>query len=124
GRRPPLDRGREGVLDSFFGEIDVAEGAHQHGHGAAVLLAEHPLDVRFAERAHVVVSPLGWRIGRTSIGSVVARASLRPHSSAASRSGALMMVNPPTCSLPSTNGPSVVSDSPSFTRTTVAVLAG
>src|SRR5581483_5397434 len=40
GRRPPLDRGREGVLDSFFGEIDVAEGAHQHGHGAAVLLAE------------------------------------------------------------------------------------
>ncbi len=35
-----------------------------------------------------------------------------------------MMVNPPMCSLPSTYGPSVVSTSPSLSRTTVAVLGG
>lgn len=35
-------------------------------------------------------------------GKPVARASLRPHSSAASKSGAEMIENPPRCSLPST----------------------
>ena len=50
--------------------------------------------------------------------------AVRPHSSATSRSGALMIVKPPRCSLPSTNGPSVMSASPSLTRTTVAVLGG
>ncbi len=34
-----------------------------------------------------------------------------------------MIMNPPMCSLPSANGPSVVSMSPSRNRTTVAVLA-
>ena len=33
-----------------------------------------------------------------------------------------MIVNPPMCSLPSANGPSVMSTSPSWSRTTVAVL--
>ena len=50
--------------------------------------------------------------------------AFRPHSSAASRSGALMMQKPPMCSLPSVYGPSVMSTSPSWTRTTVAVLGG
>ena len=66
----------------------IAAAADQDGDGAPVLGREDPLD------AH-------WN-GRTSIGSVVAAASLRPHSSAASRSGARTMVKPPRCSLPST----------------------
>ena len=45
-----------------------------------------------------------WK-GRTSIGSVVARAILPAHSSAASRFGALTMQMPPTCSFPSIYGP-------------------
>ena len=35
-----------------------------------------------------------------------------------------MIENPPMCSLPSANGPSVVSTSPSSGRSTVAVLGG
>jgi hypothetical protein len=42
--------------------------------------------------------------GRTSIGVVVARASLRAHASAASRSAARMTEMPPICSLLSMNG--------------------
>ena len=53
----------------------------------------------------------------------MARASLRPQPSAASRSGALMMLIPPICSLLSMNGPSVVTISPPCWRRTVAVLA-
>src|SRR5215813_11966408 len=69
-------------------------------------------------------SPASSWNGRTSIGSVVARAALRPHSRAESRSAALMIKQPPTCSFPSANGPSVTSTSPSRGRSTVAVLDG
>ena len=55
---------------------------------------------------------------------VVARASLRAQPSAASRSGAFRMVMPPICSLLSMNGPSVVTTSPPWWRSTVAVFAG
>ena len=46
------------------------------------------------------------------------------HSSAASRSSAAMIVKPPTCSLPSTKGPSVMTTSPPLARTTVAAGRG
>ena len=49
---------------------------------------------------------------------------LAPQSSAASRSAALRIVMPPICSLLSMNGPSVVTTSPSWWRSTVAELAG
>src|SRR6266568_3092124 len=96
-----------------------------HGCGAAVLAAEYALDLRPADGGTTGhqsrTSPCS---GRTSIGRCVTSASLRADSSAASRSGSRKIVNPPTCSLPSVNGPSVVSVSPPLTRTTVAVLAG
>src|SRR5258708_1316057 len=62
--------------------------------------------------------------GRTSTGAAQALVALAAHASAASRSAALITQNPPMCSLPSANGPSVISMPPSWTRTTVAVLAG
>src|SRR5207302_9110459 len=117
GRGPPLHGRGERVLDRLLGDVDVAEDADQDGHRAPVLLAEDTLDLR---RRRLGGQP--WN-GRTSIGSVVARAALLAHASAASRSGASMIRSPPTCSLPSANGPSVSSTSPSWSRTTVAVLA-
>ena len=63
-------------------------------------------------------------IGRTSTGSRHATAALRAQPRAASRSGALMIQNPPMCSLPSANGPSVTSTSPPAARSTVAVSGG
>ena len=57
-------------------------------------------------------------------GAAQASVALAAHASAASRSPALITQNPPMCSLPSANGPSVISLSPSWTRTTVAVLGG
>ena len=63
-------------------------------------------------------------IGRTSTGSLHAAVALRAQPSAASRSGARMIQNPPMCSLPSAKGPSVMSTSPSAARSTVAVSGG
>jgi hypothetical protein len=114
GLRPALQRPRERVLNRLLGDVDVTEHAHEHGDRATVLLAEDTLDLLLHQ---------SWN-GRTSTGSVVASASRRPHSSAASRSGARTIVKPPMCSFPSANGPSVVSTSPSRGRRTVAVLGG
>src|SRR5262245_22064257 len=112
---PALERGLEGVLHRFLGERDVAQRPHEHGHGAAVLAAEHLLDLP-AQGVSMK--------GRTSMGVPMARASLRPQPSAASRSGASRMVIPPICSLVSMKGPSVVTISPPKCRNTVAVSAG
>ena len=95
-RPPPRGHG-EGVLDRLLGDVEVAEDAVQDGDGTAVLLTEDPLDVgRACDQARSEES------GRTSIGSVVAAAKRPAHSRAPSRSSAARIVNPPTCSLPST----------------------
>src|SRR5207247_676716 len=99
----------------LLSDIDVAEDAHEHRNRATVLLSEHTLDID---------QRLASLNGRTSIGSVVARAIFAAHASAASRSGAVMTVSPPRNSLPSANGPSVIRTSPSLKRATVAVLGG
>ena len=52
-RRPPLHGRRERVLDGLLGDVDIAEDAHQDGHGATVLLAENALDLRGCKRGHV-----------------------------------------------------------------------
>src|SRR5690349_4094910 len=88
--RPALQCRREGVLHGFFRQRDVAQRAHEHRHGTAVLAAEYLLDL---------VLQCGSMKGRTSMGTPIARASLRPQSSAASRSGARTMLMPPICSL-------------------------
>ena len=67
------DRRGERVLDRLLGDVDVAEDADQDRHRAAVLLAEDTLDLRGCGAQY---SASSWN-GRTSIGSVVARASLR-----------------------------------------------
>jgi hypothetical protein len=109
GGRPPPDRRGERVLDRLLGDVDVTEDADQDGHRATVLLAEHTLDLRGGQGRHAGYQPSGssWN-GRTSTGCVHARVALRPHASAESRSAALMIQNPPMCSLPSANGPSAV----------------
>src|SRR5437588_4825204 len=122
GLRPALCRGGEGVLNRVLGEVDVAESADQDRHRPTVLLAEHARDIRIGD-PRPQSSASSWK-GRTSIGTWQARVALRPHSSAASRSGALITQKPPMCSLPSANGPSVVSTSSPSSCTTVAVLEG
>ena len=84
--------------------LDVGGRERRHGHGqsSAIVLERPHLDRERCTRG----------------------VALRPHSSAASRSGALITQKPPMCSLPSANGPSVMSTSPPSRRTTVAVLAG
>ena len=121
-RRPALRRDAKASWTASSASVDVAEDADQDRHRAAVLLAEDALDLR-AERTGTRASVLVAWNGRTSTGSVVARASLRAQASAASRSGASMIVKPPMCSLPSTKGPSVTSTSSPCGRSTVAVLA-
>src|SRR5215831_3085445 len=68
-------------------------------------------------------SPTSWN-GRTSTGAPQASEPLAAQVSAASRSGTLMTQNPPSCSLVSANGPSVVTTCPFWERTTVAVSGG
>src|SRR5450631_1644034 len=122
GGRPALHRSRECLLDRLFGDVDVTELADQGSDGTTVRLAESTLDFRGGEgwhgRSQSSASP--WN-GRTSIGRVVASAYLRAHASAESKSGTLMMVTPPMCSLPSASGPSVKRTSLPLSRTTVAV---
>ena len=101
---PPPGRLGERVLDRVLGGVDVAEDAGQDGHRAAVLRAEDALDVggRGPGHGHGQDQPSAMStIGRTSTGSLHAAVALRAQSSAASRSGALMIQNPPMCSLPS-----------------------
>src|SRR5450755_1264021 len=124
-RRPPGHGCGEGLLDRLLGDVDVAEDADQRGHRAAVLGAEHPGDLQVTGSGQAGYRPSPRSVnGRTSVGSPVTCVNLRAHSSAASRSGALTTVNPPRCSLPSVNGPSVISTSSPRSRTTVAVLGG
>src|SRR5215467_2166734 len=68
-------------------------------------------------------SPTSWN-GRTSTGAPQASDPLAAQASAASRSGAVMTQKPPSCSLVSANGPSVVTTCPFWERTTVAVSGG
>src|SRR5208282_4598977 len=68
-------------------------------------------------------SGTSWN-GRTSTGAAQALVALAAQASASSRSAALMIQNPPSCSFVSANGPSVVRTSPSLIRTTVAVDGG
>ncbi len=117
GLRPAADRGGEGVLDRVLGGLDVAEDADQDSDGPAVLRAEDLLDLRGGRRAHnrhdaSRTRPDGrparpGRGGPRSAAGWRGRA-WRPQASASSRSAAASTVRPPTCSLPSTYGPSVV----------------
>jgi len=52
GRRPPPQGRGERVLDRLLGEVDVTEDADQDGHRAAVLGAEHTLDIRSGQGRH------------------------------------------------------------------------
>ena len=109
-RRPALHRRGEGVLDRVLGDVDVPEDADQDGHGASVLLAEDSLDLGDRQGPARRASVLRYVLERTHLDrqSAHARAPWRPQSSAASRSGAAITQNPPMCSLPSANGPSVI----------------
>ena len=68
-RGPALHRDDEGVLHGLFREIDIAEVAHEDGHRAAVLRAEHPIDFGAVEWTHGRGRPPhSSRNGLTSIG--------------------------------------------------------
>jgi hypothetical protein len=108
--RPPFGRDRERLLRGFLGEVEVAEEADQRGEDAAPLLPEDLLRQRSTN-------------GRTSTAPVRAP-GMRPATSiAASRSSASKRKKPPSASFVSAYGPSVVSVSPFWTRTVVAVSA-
>src|SRR5215207_6651011 len=108
---PALGRDRERLLGGFLGEVDVAEEADQVGEDAAPLVAEDPFEDCYRSTT-----------GRTSTAPPRRAAGMRDASSmAASRSSASNRSQPPSASLTVTNGPSVVSVSPSSTRTVVAV---
>jgi hypothetical protein len=52
GRRPPLHRRGERVLDRLLGHVDVAEDAHHDGNRASVLVAEHAVDLGSIQGRH------------------------------------------------------------------------
>ena len=79
--------GRERVGDRVLGQVDVAQHADENRDGPAVLGAEDRGDLLRCHRRQKGGTSLN---GRTSIGSVVAAAALRPQLSAASRSGAVI----------------------------------
>src|ERR1700694_1753022 len=125
GCRPPFERRGEGILDRLLGDVDVTEATGQDRNRAPIFATEYPLDLAGGDPRRVgAQSAASSCRGLTSTGRVVARASFEPHSSAASRSGALMIVNPPMCSFASVHGPSVKRSSPAPAFTTVAVLGG
>ena len=105
--RPALERDGEGVLDRLLGEVDVAEEADQGGDGAPALLRGRP--VRPPPHSVPAAQDAGssWK-GRTSTGALAGDGALAAQLSAASRSATLMIQKPPSCSLVSANGPSVV----------------
>src|SRR5205807_2086423 len=105
---------------------DVAEEADQAGHGPAGLGAEDAPDVGGVDGHHTAPAQdwgSSWK-GRTSTGPPQAALPSAASFSAASRSGALTTQKPPSCSLASANGPSVVRTSAPVASTTVAVSAG
>ena len=113
-RRPALDRRGERVRDGVLGDVDVAEDADEDRDRAAVLRAEHALDLRRAARVH---AGSGSRAGPGTAAprpaAIVARGPPCAPSRARRRGrGASTIQNPPMCSLLSTYGPSVVSDAP------------
>ena len=106
--RPPLARDGECLLGHVLGDVDVAEESDQGG--------DDPTNSSRKMRSRSGAPSAGtvgqasvssWK-GRTSTGPMQAAQPLAAHSSAASRSGAWMTQNPPSCSLVSANGPSVV----------------
>src|SRR5579862_846318 len=109
----PLGKGDcERFLHGLFRERNVAEQAGEHRHATSVFAAKD---------CFYLCVQLGCSMkGRTSMGVVVAPASLRAHDRAASRSGTCTMVIPPICSLLSINGPSVSTMAPFWWRRTVA----
>ena len=110
--RPPLARDDERLLDHLFGDVDVAEETDQGGDDPAGLLSEDPFEVGGVDGRHLrrsAVEVVGVALERTDLDRT--HAGGRPfaaHSSAASRSGASMTQKPPSCSLLSANGPSVM----------------
>ena len=72
GRRPPLARDDERLLDHLFGDVDVAEETDQGGDDPAGLLTEDPFEVGAVDGRHVGSgSGSSWN-GRTSTGPMQA----------------------------------------------------
>ncbi len=95
---PALDRGREGVLNRFLGEVEVAEDPGEDGDRAAELLAKRGGDRVYAAasprpklRGNPAYAPSKFMISRTSTGPYGADGILAAHSSAASFDGTSMM---------------------------------
>src|SRR5205085_822576 len=109
---PPFRGDREGLLRGFLGDVEVAEEADQRREDAPPLLAEGVFQLSY----HCTVGRTSTAPPRRAAGIFAAR------SIAASRSSASKTRYPPIASLISTNGPSVVSVLPSWTRTVVAVV--
>src|SRR5690606_21486726 len=109
----PAAQGRlDRVLHQVLGRGEVAEQRDQRRGQPPGVLAHHP-------REHLLVRRLTHQIGRIS--TMGQAGQDRTSLSASSRSATSTSANPLTTSLPSTNGPSVTTGSPSPSRTVVAV---
>src|SRR4029450_11186204 len=104
--RAPVHGHGARLLDGLLGDVDVAEDTDEHRDRSTVLIAEDPFDILAGSDpgARRQCPSSCWN-GRTSMGSPVAFAVRRPHSSAASSSGGSTTSSPPLCSLPSRDGP-------------------
>ena len=117
GDRPAFARDHERLLDHLLGDVDIAEETDQGRDDPTGFLSEDPFEIGRVDGGHVPpanIQPVGgssWN-GRTSTGPMHAAEPFAAHTSAASRSGAVMIQKPPSCSLVSANGPSVMTVSP------------
>src|SRR5207253_4699354 len=116
--RPPLEGDGEGVLRALLGQVPVARDPDEGGDDPSPLLSERLCDGGLDLGRYIS------QIGLTSIEPCVAPGSFDATSMASSRSLQSTRKNPPSCSLVSAKGPSVVSTSPSRTRTVVASVVG
>ena len=67
GRRPPLARNQERLLDHLFGDVDVAEETDQGGDDPAGFLTEDPFELGCVDGRHASAQALGLVLERADL---------------------------------------------------------
>src|SRR5208282_4376578 len=131
--RPCRESFDQRVAECVFGASHVARVRRKVCHQAPVGLSRHPLDSSVSGPVSTLLTASTHPVtrcrysdetGRTSTAPIEAAGQRAAQSSAASSEGSSRIVNPPSCSLVSANGPSCTRRFPSFRRTVVPVSGG